>query len=128
MEKHPIGELMETTMSKIRQMVDANTVIGQPITAADGIVLVPVSKVTFGFASGGSDFSSKQPSADPNFGGGAGAGVKITPVAFLVIKNGEVSVLSVTPPADTLVDKLLEGIPELAQKISALFEKKTEEA
>ena len=128
MEKHPIGELMETTMSKIRQMVDANTVIGQPITAAEGIVLVPVSKVTFGFASGGSDFSSKQPSADPNFGGGAGAGVKITPVAFLVIKNGEVSVLSVTPPADTLVDKLLEGIPELAQKISALFEKKTEEA
>ena len=128
MEKHPIGELMETTMSKIRQMVDANTVIGQPITAADGIVLVPVSKVTFGFASGGSDFSPKQPSADPNFGGGAGAGVKITPVAFLVIKNGEVSVLSVTPPADTLVDKLLEGIPELAQKISALFEKKTEEA
>ena len=89
MDKHPIGDLMEVTMRNIRNMIDVNTVVGQPITTPDGITLIPVSKLTFGFGSGGGDFTSKNQNAGaPNpFAGGSGAGVNITPVAFLVIKD-----------------------------------------
>lgn len=80
---HPINDLMQTTMAKIREMVDANTVVGQPIATQDGVTLIPVSRLSFGFASGGSDFGGKAQQADKNFGGGAGAGVSVVPVAFL---------------------------------------------
>ena len=96
MEKHPIGELMETTMGKLRDMVDVNTIIGQPITTMDGITLIPISKVSFGFAAGGSDFNPKKDKENQGnpFGGGSGAGVKIEPVSFVVIHDGIVRVLS----------------------------------
>ena len=130
MDKHPIGDLMETTMEKIRQMVDVNTIVGQPIVTADGITLIPVSKVSFGFASGGSDFQTKQQQAgaDNAFGGGSGAGVKITPVSFIVIKNGDVRILHIAPPADSAVDRIIENAPEIVDKISALISKKKNEA
>lgn len=129
MDKHPIGDLMETTMEKIRQMVDVNTIVGQPIVTADGITLIPVSKVSFGFASGGSDFQTKQQQAgaDNAFGGGSGAGVKITPVSFIVIKNGDVRILHIAPPADSAVDRIIENAPEIVDKISALISKKKNE-
>ena len=87
MAEHPIQGLMNVTMEKIHQMVDSNTIIGKPITTEDGITILPVSKVSFGFASGGTDFDGKNAANKDLFGGGSGAGVNIQPVAFLVIKG-----------------------------------------
>lgn len=125
MEKHPIGELMDSTLQKIREMVDVNTIVGQPITTVDGITIIPVSKVSFGFASGGSDFQGKNQAAgqNNNFGGGSGAGVNIAPVAFLVVKDGTVRIMNIAPPASTTVDRLVETAPELIDKISEMVKK-----
>ncbi|MCH5304431.1 MAG: GerW family sporulation protein, partial [Ruminococcus sp.] len=91
---HPINGLMDTTMDKIKQMVDVNTIIGDPITSPDGTIIIPVSKVSYGFASGGSDFPTKKENKDC-FGGGSGAGVTIQPVAFLTVYRGEVKLIPV---------------------------------
>ena len=123
MDKHPIGDLMTNTMQKIREMVDVNTIIGQPINAGEGLTLIPISKVSFGFASGGSDFPAKQPAQQNGFGGGSGAGVKIVPVAFIVVKDGDVKILNVAPPATTTVDRLVESIPDIIDKVSEMFKK-----
>lgn len=116
-------------MQKIREMVDVNTIVGSPIVTADGITLIPISKVTFGFASGGSDFQTKnqQPNHDNAFGGGSGAGVNIIPVAFLVVKDSNVRVLNITPPASTTVDRVIELVPETIDKIGKLFNKDKDE-
>jgi len=128
MEKHPIADLMATTMEKIREMVDVNTIVGQPISTVDGVTLIPVSKVAFGFGSGGADFQSKQQSPANPFGGGGGAGVKITPVAFVVVQNGTVKMLNVNPPAATTVDRVVEMAPDIIDKVTSLIKKdKTEE-
>lgn len=125
MDKHPIGDLMETTMQKIKEMVDVNTIIGDSIITPDGITLIPVSKVSFGFASGGSDFQTKnQQAGQANpFGGGGGAGVKISPVAFIVIKDSNVKVLNIAPPAVTTVDRVVEMAPDLVDKVVELIKK-----
>ncbi|MDR3311195.1 MAG: GerW family sporulation protein [Oscillospiraceae bacterium] len=117
--EHPISALMETTMEKIRGMVDANTIIGEQIVTRDGVTIIPVSKVTFGFTSGGSDYHGKhQKDNSPNaFGGGAGAGVNIIPVAFLVVNGDTVKVLNVQPPESSLVEKAVEAAPEIIDKI-----------
>lgn len=130
MSYHPVGELMAETISKIRELVDVNTIIGQSITTPDGITLIPVSKVSFGFGTGGSDYGSKkepQPQAPYMFAGGGGAGVNITPVAFIVITGEEVRLLSVTPPANTTVDRLVELIPGIIERIEKVMAKKDEE-
>ncbi len=108
-------------MSKLRELVDANTVIGQPITTADGTTIIPVSKVAFGFGSGGSDFASKQPR--DLFGGGSGGGVSVQPVAFLVIKGGDVKLLQMN--GDSL-ERLTNAIPDAVEKISSLISKNKE--
>ena len=113
--------LMGVSVDKIRELVDANTVIGAPISVGDGTTIIPVSKVSYGFASGGSDFPSK--SNAELFGGGAGAGIKITPVAFLVVKDGDVNLLPVISSPDT-VDRLVSLVPETISKIADLFKKK----
>ena len=105
---HPINEVLQTTMNKIREMVDANTVVGQPITTQDGVTLIPVSKLSFGFATGGSDFGKAQPWC---FGGGAGAGVSVFPVAFLVVKDGMTRVLPVAVPPVSTVDRIVDSFP-----------------
>ncbi len=122
---HPIHELMDTTMQKIREMVDANTIVGAPIQAGE-VTLIPVSRLSFGFASGGSDFNTKNQKPDQNncFGGGSGAGVNVIPVAFLVIKGDSVRLLPVTPPANTTVDRLVELLPEVIEKVSDFAESK----
>ena len=97
MEHSNIADLMATTMEKIREMVDVNTVVGSPITTPDGITVIPVSRVSYAFATGGSDFQVRE---KPGFGGGNGAGVKITPIGFLVVKDGGVRMVSITPPAE----------------------------
>lgn len=125
--KHPINDLLSTTMEKIRTMVDANTIIGQPIRA-EGVTLIPVSKLSFGFASGGSDFTTKnqKPTAPNTFGGGSGASAKLEPVAFLIIKNESVRLLPVAPPPATTVDRVVELVPEMVDKVTGFIEKQQE--
>ena len=109
-------------MQKIREMVDANTIVGEPISTADGVTLIPVSKLSFGFAGGGSDMGKKQESADA-FGGGIGAGVKIEPVAFIVVKGDSVKLLHVSPPAASTLDRVIETVPEVIDKVTDLINK-----
>ena len=126
MEKnHPIGDLMSTTMQKIREMVDVNTIIGTPIRTDDGITLIPVSKLSFGFASGGSDFTSKnqKPEDDNSFGGGSGAGMNLSPVAFLIVKGDSVRLMPVAPPPGTAVDRVVEMVPDVIDKVTGFIEK-----
>lgn len=130
MEKnHPISDLMSTTMQKIREMVDVNTIIGTPIRTDDGVTLIPVSKLTFGFASGGSEFSAKnqKPDTDNAFGGGSGAGVNIDPVAFLIVKGDTVKLLPVAPPVGNTVDRVVELVPEMFDKVTDYIDKSKKE-
>lgn len=126
---HPISDLMATTMAKIRDMMDANTVIGSPIEAGD-VTVVPVCKISIGYGSGGSDFAQKnQKPENPNaFGGGAGMGVSITPISFLVIRDGTVRILSVEQPASTVADRVIDLVPNVVDKVSAMVSKKKEES
>ena len=119
--EHPIHGLMNVTLERIREMVDSNTIIGNPITTADGTTILPVSKVTFGFTSGGSDFmSSKAPKE--LFGGGSGAGVSISPVAFLVLHKGNVRMIQLADKNSGL-ERALNLLPELVDKVQALVKK-----
>lgn len=115
---HPLSEMLGDTMSKIREMIDVNTVVGTPITTPDGVTIIPVTKVSIGYGGGGSDFATKNYPAgrDNAFGGGAGAGVTITPVAFLVIRGENVRMLPIAEPASTSVDRLIELLPDLLDK------------
>ncbi len=120
----PISSILGATMQNIKDMVDVSTIIGDPITSPDGSIIIPVSKVAFGFASGGSEFSAK--SEKLPFGGGAGAGVNITPVAFLVISNGNVKLLQIGESSGTL-DKLIAMIPDIADKVKEFIPSKEDE-
>lgn len=115
--------LMGVSIDKIREMVDVSTVVGDPITSPDGTILIPVSKVAYGFASGGSDLPSK--GNQELFGGGGGAGINITPIAFLVIKEGDVRVLPMVSNPDTN-NQFVNMVPELVNKVTDLFSKKKE--
>ena len=125
MEKqHPIGDLMTTTMQKLREIADVNTIVGKPIVAGE-ITIIPISKLTVGFASGGSDFTSKnqKPEDDNSFGGGSGAGVTIQPVAFLTVYQGEVRLVSVDNNGST-AEGIVGMIPDVLQKVKGMFSKK----
>ncbi len=122
MAEHPIQGLMNVTMEKIHQMVDSNTIIGKPITTDDGTTILPVSKVSFGFASGGTDFDGKNAANKDLFGGGSGAGVNIQPVAFLVIKDGCVRTIQLTDGSNS-IDRAINMLPELVDKLAALVKK-----
>ncbi len=117
-QEHPIQGMMGTAMQKIREMIDVNTIIGDPITTPDGTVIIPVSKVSFGFGSGGSDWPNKNTAKDL-FGGGAGAGISINPLAFLVVSNGEVKLLQMSLSSNT-ADKMVNMVPDVIDKISGL--------
>lgn len=120
MERHPIGDLTEVTLSKIKEMIDVNTIVGNPIITPDGTTLIPVSKVTFGFGSGGSDVPFKERGG---FGGANGAGIKIEPVGFLTISDGVVKMLNITSPANSTVDRLVEQIPDIIDKVEQFIDK-----
>lgn len=126
---HPLPNMMGSSIEKIREMIDVNTVIGDPISVSEGVTIIPVSKVKIGYAGGGSDFITKNyPAAKDNaFGGGAGAGVTITPIAFLVIKGDSVRMLPVTTPPSGSVERLVELLPELIDQLSGLTKKKEAE-
>ena len=129
MEKNsPLRDVMNSTMEKVREMVDTNTIVGQPIQTPDGVTLIPISRVSFGFGGGGTAFGNKkEPAADPNLGTAMGAGVKVEPVSFLIIKDGTVRVLPVAVPAVTTVDRIVEMVPDVVDKVSGFIKKKTEE-
>lgn len=119
---HPIDGLMASAMNSIKEMVDVNTIIGSPVNIPDGTVIIPISKVSFGFAAGGSEFSAKKDEKQLPFGGGSGAGVTINPVGFLVVGNGTVKFISVDQQSAT--DKLVDYVPEALDKIQGMINNK----
>ena len=118
-----VPNMMEGMLHKIREMIDANTVMGNPVTTPDGTTIIPISKVSIGFGGGGSDFATNK--ASNPFGGGAGGGVKVTPVAFIVVSNGNVRMLPVAQAANTTADRLVEMIPDTLDKVSAFIDSHT---
>ena len=135
MAEHPIQGLMNITMDKVRQMADANTIIGKPIKTEDGTTIIPVSRITtiipvsrisVGVGTGGSDFDGKNSANKELFGGGSGAGVSIRPVAFLVIKDGMVRTVQLADPSNS-IDRALNMLPELVDKLVSLIPDKKPE-
>ncbi|MBE6926754.1 MAG: sporulation protein YtfJ [Ruminococcaceae bacterium] len=122
-----LPNMLENTIAKIREMVDANSVVGEPIVTQDGVTIIPISKISVGLGGGGSDFVSKNVNRQENpFGGGVGAGVKVTPVAFLIIKEGSVRMLPVAAPASTTADRIVEMVPDTLDKIAAFVDSRME--
>ena len=118
-----LPNMLDGTIAKIREMVDSNSVVGEAITTPDGVTIIPISKISIGLGGGGSDFVSKNANRQENpFGGGVGAGVKVTPVAFLIIKEGSVRMLPVAAPASTTADRVVEMIPDTLDKIAAFVD------
>lgn len=124
MSEHPISQLMETTIQKVKELANSETVIGKPIEIGENTVIIPVSKLSLGFASGGSDFPSKNPK--DLFGGGGGAGITVTPKAFLVVENGNVRLLQLAKDGET-IDRLVNMIPDAVNQISSLIKKDKEQ-
>lgn len=121
MAEHKIESIMNVTLENLKALVDSNTIIGTPIVVGE-VTLIPISKISFGLATGGSDFPSKNTSS--MFGGGGGAGVTVTPIAFISVNGSNVKLMQVNADM-TPVDKLIEQGPEIIQKIKETFEKKT---
>ena len=119
-----LPNMLDATIQKIKEMVDVNSVIGEPITTPDGVTIIPVSKVSVGFGGGGSDFNSKAPNKENPFGGGAGGGVKVTPICCLIIKDGTVRMMSVPQPANSSAERLVEMLPDTLEKINSFVETK----
>lgn len=126
MDNNPIGNLMQTTMENVKNILKVDTVVGDPIYTPDGITLVPISKISVGFGGGGLEFNSKKSGADRPYGGGNATGVKIDPIGFLVIKDGTVRMVNVTPPASTTVDRIIEMVPQVIDRIDSFIAKQKE--
>ncbi len=120
-----LPNMLENTIAKIREMVDVNSVIGDPITTPDGVTIIPVSKVSVGFGGGGSDYAK---SAKDAFGGGAGGGVKVTPICFLIVQNGSVRMMPVAAPASTTADRIVEMVPDTLDKLANFIDSHTKKA
>lgn len=123
MDKNPIGELMQTTMENVKNMLKVDTVVGEPIVTPDGITLVPISKISVGFGGGGVEFGNKTAANARPYGGGNATGVKIDPIGFLVIKDGTVRMINVTPPASNTVDRIIDMVPQVIDRVDAFITK-----
>lgn len=131
MQGHPIEGLMKTAMESIKDMVDVNTILGDPVETPDGSVIIPVSRVSFGFAAGGSEFAGQQKGEQKSyesldqaglpFGGGSGAGITLNPVAFLVVNKEQTRLLPVD--SNVLVDRLVDAAPQIIDKVQNLVGK-----
>ena len=126
--EHPIGELMQTAMTSIKDMVDVNTVIGEPVVATSGATIIPISKVCFGYVTAGGDLPHQDKKSQPinaqqdfPFAGGSGAGVSVQPVGFLVVQDGSVRMLPAT--CSTVADRVVELIPTVMEDMKNLFDK-----
>lgn len=125
-QKNSLGELMKITMEHIKTMADANTIIGTPIQA-EGVTLIPVSRMSFGMGGGGTEFTTKASAPKEGFGGGSAASAKLEPVAFLVVRpDGSVKLLPVAPPPATTVDRVIETVPEVVDKVTGFIESQQE--
>ncbi len=122
-----LPNMLEGTIQKIREMVDVNSVIGKPITTPDGVTIIPISNVSVGFGGGGSDFVSKNANKQENpFGGGVGGGVKVTPVCFLIVRDGNVRMMPVAAPANSTADRIVEQVPDLLDKLADFIDSRTD--
>ncbi len=126
MNENKVNKLLGVSMDKIKEMVDVNTVIGDPINTPDGTTIIPVSRVSYGFGAGGSDLPSKNQPAGGLFAGGSGAGITVQPIAFLVISNGNVRMMQVEPYVSSM-DRIVATVPDVVDKITDFFNKKKEE-
>ena len=115
--KSPLSDLMRTAMEKVHEMVDTKSIVGEPIVTADGVTLIPISRVSVGFGSGGGDLPSSQKEL---FGGGTGGGVTITPMAFLIVRNGDVKLIQVQSYNNT-ADRLVGMVPDVMDTVSGLI-------
>jgi sporulation protein YtfJ len=118
---NPIGNLMETTMRNVKDMLQVDTVAGEPITTPDGITLVPISKISMGFGGGGIELGKKRSASQQPYGGGNATGVKVEPTGFLVVKDGVVRMVNVTPPASNTIDRLIDLVPQVMDRIDAFI-------
>ncbi len=125
MSEHPINNLMSTVMENIKGMIDVNTIIGDPVETSNGTMIIPISKVGFGFAAGGSDIPTKNPGDKP-FGGGSGAGVSISPIGFLVVTADQIKMVPVSS-GNTPIDKLVDYIPVAIEKVNGMIKKNKDE-
>ncbi|MCL6560871.1 MAG: GerW family sporulation protein [Firmicutes bacterium] len=131
-EQHPIEGLMKTAMESIKEMVDVNTVVGDPVETPDGSVIIPISRVACGFAAGGGEFEISggdrkeggEESPLPAFGGGSGAGVSVKPIGFLVVGNGQVRLLPVD--GNAVVDRLIDVAPQVLSQIQSMFKRENQ--
>ena len=122
-KKNSITAVMEASMAKIREMVDSNTIVGEPITTPDGVTLITVSLLSFGFGCGGGDYGKQT----TQMGAGAGAGVRVEPMAFLVVKDGVTRMLPVAAPAITTVDRAIELVPQVLDRVENFIDRKKAE-
>ena len=123
MDKNPIGELMQNTMENVRSILKVDTVVGDPIYTPDGIMLVPISKISVGFGGGGVEFNQKKSGESRPYGGGNATGVKIEPIGFLIVKDGTVRMVDVMPPANTTVDRIIDLVPQVMDRVDAFIDK-----
>ena len=123
MDNNPISQLMQTTMDNVKNVLKVDTVVGDPIITPDGITLVPISKISLGFGGGGVEFGAKKAGDDRPYGGGNATGVKIEPIGFLVIKEGTVRMINVTPPASNTVDRIIDMVPQVMDRVDNFIEK-----
>lgn len=123
MAENSIGEMMQNAMDKIHTMFDSDTVVGSPVVTPDGVTLIPVSKMSFGFASGGSDKSGEKDKDKGSVWGGSGAAVKVDPVGFLMIKDGTARMVSIQPPAYTTAERVIDLVPGIIEKIEGYVDK-----
>ena len=124
---NPIGELMQTTMENVKNILKVDTVVGDPIYTPDGITLVPISRISVGFGGGGVEFGNKKGGDNRPYGGGNATGVKVDPIGFLVIKDGSVRMINVTPPASNTVDRLIDMVPQVIDRVDEFIEKQKQE-
>lgn len=120
-EKLP--NMLESTIAKLREMVDVNSVVGSPITTPDGVTIIPISKISVGFGGGGVELGSKKADGSRPYGGGNATGVKIEPMGFLVIKEGNIRMINVTPPASNTVDRIIDLVPQVIDRVDSFIEK-----
>ena len=123
-KKNPLSELLESSMSHLRTMVDSNTIIGEPIVTADGVTLIPVSRLSVGFGCGGGDYGKQT----DKFGGASTGGVRVDPVAFLVVKEGVTRLLPVGPAPMSAADRVIELVPQVMDRVENYISKKQEKS
>ena len=121
--RSPLNEMLRTTLDRVREMADTNTVVGEPIATPDGVTLIPISKISIGFGGGGGNYGKTQPQG---FGGGSGVGMKIDPVAFLVIRDGVTRVLPVAVPPVSTLDRVVDMVPGVLDRVENFFDRKEE--